>query len=197
MDILTYSLQPTLLFEDKEAADKILRSLQSDNSINRVRVYKSDGREFTAFIRVDRDGNIKLAKDIVYDRKSIGRLEVQSVYSGMEEKYMTYLLISLLIIIISIPASYIISAPLRSQVSDAVAQLVKTLEDLKKETEVREKNEQELKNTLQELERFNEAAVGREERMVELKKEINHLSKELGRNPPYNLSFTEAKEELS
>src|SRR5260221_133495 len=80
MDILAFNLQPTLLFDDKEAADKILLALQEDKSINRVRIYKADGREFTAFIHANKDGDIKLTKDIVYDHKPIGRLEIDSIY---------------------------------------------------------------------------------------------------------------------
>jgi PAS domain S-box-containing protein len=57
-------------------------------------------------------------------------------------------------------------------------------------TEIR-LSESKLKETLMDLEKFNQLAVGREERMIELKREINALAKELGRKPPYNLSFLE------
>ncbi len=49
------------------------------------------------------------------------------------------------------------------------------------ETELRARND--------ELERFNRATVGRELDMIELKKRINALSRELGRAPPYPLHF--------
>lgn len=42
-----------------------------------------------------------------------------------------------------------------------------------------------LENTNKELGRFSRAALGREERIIELKKEVNKLSAELGRTPPY------------
>ena len=48
-----------------------------------------------------------------------------------------------------------------------------------------------LKKTIQDLEMFNKKAVGREIRMVELKAKINRLSKELGREEPYDLKFAE------
>lgn len=48
---------------------------------------------------------------------------------------------------------------------------------------------EELSQRNAELERFNRAAVGRELDMIELKKQINALSLELGRNPPYPLAF--------
>ena len=50
-----------------------------------------------------------------------------------------------------------------------------------------QKKASELAIANQELERFNEAMVGREERIVELKKEINQLTQELGRPEPYKV----------
>lgn len=49
--------------------------------------------------------------------------------------------------------------------------------------------EEELRQRNQELERFNRAMVGRELEMVKLKRQINELSKELGREPPFALAF--------
>jgi PAS domain S-box-containing protein len=50
---------------------------------------------------------------------------------------------------------------------------------------------EELGQRNQELERFNQAMVGREIDMIELKKAVNALSRELGRAPPYRLDFLE------
>lgn len=43
-----------------------------------------------------------------------------------------------------------------------------------------------------ELERFNRATIGRELDMLELKKRINALNRELGRPPPYSLDFLDS-----
>jgi len=51
--------------------------------------------------------------------------------------------------------------------------------------------EQELKHRNEELERFNRAAIDRELRMIELKRQVNGLAQALGQRPPYDLSFTE------
>lgn len=55
----------------------------------------------------------------------------------------------------------------------------------------RKRAEEELRRSMEELDRFNRFAVGRELRMIELKRQINELSQALGREPPYDLSFVE------
>lgn len=55
----------------------------------------------------------------------------------------------------------------------------------------REEAEKELKKTILALKEFKDLTVGRENRMIELKKEINRLSEELGRPKPYDISFSE------
>ena len=50
---------------------------------------------------------------------------------------------------------------------------------------VRLRHERDLQRHAAEIETFNEALVGREARVIELKSEVNRLSTELGREPPY------------
>jgi hypothetical protein len=54
-----------------------------------------------------------------------------------------------------------------------------------KEADQRRKAEEEIKEHLKELEHFKSVTVGREMQMIELKKKINGLSRELGRDEPY------------
>lgn len=54
--------------------------------------------------------------------------------------------------------------------------------------------EEQLRQRNEELERFNRATVGREIDMIEMKKTINRLSRELGRAPPYPLAFMQAED---
>ena len=123
MDILTYNIQPTLVFDDKDAADKTLQSLKEDKSIVRAVLYKTDGSVFASYVESGLKSDIRLTKEIFYQNKLIGQLVIEAVYLGVQEKYVAYIFISLLILIISIPASYIISAPIRRQVSVGVVQL--------------------------------------------------------------------------
>lgn len=57
------------------------------------------------------------------------------------------------------------------------------------EIERRRKVEDELSAKLGQLRQFKDVAVGRELKMIELKKEVNKLSKELGRPEPYESTF--------
>jgi PAS domain S-box-containing protein len=61
----------------------------------------------------------------------------------------------------------------------------------------RKKAEKDLQNTIAELERFNKMAVGRELKMVELKREVNALQVELGRTEKYQVTdCTEVQERI-
>ncbi|HOW35180.1 MAG TPA: PAS domain S-box protein [Candidatus Omnitrophota bacterium] len=51
----------------------------------------------------------------------------------------------------------------------------------------RKKIEENIKKSIEDLQHFKSVTLGREERMIELKKEINRLSKELGRGEPYEI----------
>jgi PAS domain S-box-containing protein len=55
----------------------------------------------------------------------------------------------------------------------------------------RKQAEEELVRRVEELEHFNRLAVGRELRMVELKRRVNELSAQLGQESPYDLSVLE------
>jgi PAS domain S-box-containing protein len=55
----------------------------------------------------------------------------------------------------------------------------------------RKQAEEALAQRVEELERFHRLAVGRELRMIELKRQVNDLSEQLGKEPPYDLSILE------
>ena len=70
------------------------------------------------------------------------------------------------------------------QIQENILQKEKEGEELKSRAE-------EITRTSSELETFNMLAVGREQRIVELKRKINELSKQMGKSSPYDLSFIE------
>jgi len=56
----------------------------------------------------------------------------------------------------------------------------------------RRRAKRELQQRMDELEQFNRLAVGREERMIELKREVNEMARKAGAAPPYDLAFAES-----
>ncbi len=65
--------------------------------------------------------------------------------------------------------------------------LVITINDI---TE-RKQREQELAKTYAEMDRFNSAMVGREERIIAIKREVNDLRRQLNLSPGYNVEAYE------
>jgi hypothetical protein len=61
----------------------------------------------------------------------------------------------------------------------------------------RRRAEEDLKLRNDELEQFSQASIGRERQMVALKRQVNDLSRELGREPPFDLSFTDTLASLA
>jgi len=58
-----------------------------------------------------------------------------------------------------------------------------------------EKSEDELREAMAELKRFNDLTLGRELRIIEMKKEVNTCCADLGREPAYESVFDDAAEE--
>ena len=64
---------------------------------------------------------------------------------------------------------------------------------LSRDITARQRNELELRQSNEELVRFNAASIGRELQMIALKRQINALSHELGRAPPFDLAFADGE----
>ena len=79
--------------------------------------------------------------------------------------------------------------------SDILQGTVVDITDRKKAEQELDRQAKALTETNIELQRFNKMAVGREMRMIELKQEVNELAHKLGQPPPYDLSFTQGREQ--
>ncbi len=79
-------------------------------------------------------------------------------------------------------------APYRT-IEDRIDGVVVTFVDITD----RKHGEEKVQANMEEVQRFNRVAVGRETQMIELKKKINELSIQLGRPAPYPLEFEKEK----
>ncbi len=75
-----------------------------------------------------------------------------------------------------------------SPLTDSENKTIGVIEHIIDITESKKAKER-LQQNVRDLERFKAVAVDRENQMIELKKRVNQLSKELGRKEPYDLSF--------
>ena len=66
---------------------------------------------------------------------------------------------------------------------------------LQAEVAERRRTEEELRKGMTELEQFNRLAVGREQRMIELKHEVNQAADKAGLEQPYDLSFASSHQD--
>ena len=74
--------------------------------------------------------------------------------------------------------------------SDVMKEYSQTLiRQLEQRTTDLEKQTEQLLRLNAEMQSFNRAAVAREQKMIELKRQVNELCRELGRTPPYDLSL--------
>ncbi|MEW6543397.1 MAG: hypothetical protein AB1411_07285 [Nitrospirota bacterium] len=82
-----------------------------------------------------------------------------------------------------------LALPSPAQLETMNQELRREIMDRKQAEEGQAHRAKELAHANAELERFNRLAVGRERRMIELKRQINQLLQETGRPPAYDLSF--------
>jgi len=75
----------------------------------------------------------------------------------------------------------------KGQLINKLVVLRQRIAELEASENERKQAEEKLMKKTEELERFNKLAVGRELKMIELKKEINALSEQLEREPRYKI----------
>jgi hypothetical protein len=77
------------------------------------------------------------------------------------------------------------------QLREEMGRRAQVEDELRADITERKRAEEERARATAELEHFNQFAVGREERMIELKRQVNDLLEEAGKPPVYDLAFVE------
>ena len=118
-----------ILFEDARAGSRILSSLEGERQIDLAVIYKADNQVFVTYLRdkkakiesptLDQEGElitekgIEIIRDIVLDGEVLGKIYIKANLSEMESKIENHLVlvvgIFFIILLISIPLSFIIS----------------------------------------------------------------------------------------
>ncbi|UCC97479.1 MAG: HAMP domain-containing protein [Phycisphaerales bacterium] len=84
-----------------------------------------------------------------------------------------------------------------NEMADDLRETTTSVSHLQKAIVERRRVEVQLRRSIEDLEQFNKLAVERELRMVELKKEVDGLLAELGRQEKYRLGFEKLQDKLS
>ena len=87
----------------------------------------------------------------------------------------------------------LLSRGLDLKVAERTAELSGANDELQAEISRREQAQDELKSTVEELARFNRLAVGREVRMIEMKRQVNEMARKAGVAPPYDSVLVEGE----
>jgi len=85
-------------------------------------------------------------------------------------------------------------AYLEAKVKERTSELAEANKGLQAEVADRKRVQEQLSRRMRQLEQFNRLAVGREQRMIELKREVNEMARKAGAAPPYDLGFVEDPE---
>jgi GAF domain-containing protein len=119
------------------------------------------------------EGHIPISRHIsmpiVYQDESIGLLQVANRETDYDEQ----------------------DIQLLHSIAEYMAPVLNARLQRDRQEEARKRTEEALAQQVEELESFHRLAVGRELRMIELKRQVNELSEQLGREAPYDLSLLE------
>jgi len=119
--------------------------------------------------------NSSLICAIAFEQKST---ETELMHIAMEKILSGLVLLALAVLVVMLGKSA------EHQISSEAVELNVRL---KQDAELQKQHEKELKEAIQDLKRFNTAAVGRESRIIELKTEINNLLEEQNREKRYSV----------
>lgn len=141
-------------------------------------VEASLGRPFLDFVHPDdRQHNLELFEPLIQREKDTCHHEIRYLHKDGGFRWIE------------------VYAHLMLDENDAILGTAGTLADVterKKAAEALQQQAGELRSRNEELERFNRATVGRELDMIELKRQVNALARELGRAAPFPLAFDDA-----
>ncbi len=139
-DTLGANTAASLAFNDQKSAEQTLAALRTEQHVLGACLYDTQGRVFAVYRRGDAefamppsaaDGayfgfdTITLFRSVYLESEKTGSIEIVSDLSGIRARFWEYTKIAILVLFISILATYLISARLLRIVSDPIVQLAR------------------------------------------------------------------------
>jgi two-component system sensor histidine kinase/response regulator len=139
-DTLGANTAASLAFDDQKSAEQTLAALRTEHHVLGACLYDLQGRVFAVYRRADaeftmpasaadgayfRPDTITLFRSVYLESEKTGSIEIVSDLSGIRARFWEYSKIAVLVLFISILATYLFSARLLRIVSDPIVQLAR------------------------------------------------------------------------
>ena len=152
--IVGYNSAAALLFHDSKSANETLAALSAEPDIVAAGIYSPAGKSF-AIYRQNGDENatalpaalqatnkaehrfaggyLELLRPIIYQGENVGAIHIRASLGAMKTRLLRYIGIAAMVLLISIPASILISQRLQQRISRPIAALAETAKTISRD----------------------------------------------------------------
>jgi signal transduction histidine kinase len=152
--IVGYNSAAALLFHDSKSANETLAALSAEPDIVAAGIYSPAGKSF-AIYRQNGDesatalpaalqatnkaehrfagGYLELLRPIIYQGENVGAIHIRASLGAMKTRLLRYIGIAAMVLLISIPASILISQRLQQRISRPIAALAETAKTISRD----------------------------------------------------------------
>ena len=152
--IVGFNSAAALLFHDSKSANETLAALSAEPDIVAAGIYSPAGKSF-AIYRQNGDesatalpaalqatnkaehrfagGYLELSRPIIYQGENVGAIHIRASLGAMKTRMLRYIGIAAMVLLISIPASILISRSLQQRISRPIAALAETAKTISRD----------------------------------------------------------------
>ena len=152
--IIGYNSAAALLFHDSKSANETLAALSAEPDVVAAGIYSPAGKSF-AIYRQNGDesatalpaalqatnkaerrfagGYLELLRPIIYQGENVGAIRIRASLGAMKTRQQRYIGIAAMVLLISIPASILISQRLQQRISRPIAALAETAKTISRD----------------------------------------------------------------
>ena len=146
--IVGYNSAAALLFHDSKSANETLAALSAEPDIVAAGIYSPAGKSFATYRLQNGNesatalpaalqatnkaehrfagGYLELSRPIIYQGENVGAIHIRASLGAMKTRLLRYIGIAAMVLLISIPASILISQRLQQRISRPIAALAET-----------------------------------------------------------------------
>jgi len=155
--IIGYNSAATILFFDPQTATQTLSALSTEPDIMAAGIYDRAGKLFASYtsaastrsattslpavLTAPTDGHrfkkgyLELSQKIVFEKRTIGAIVIQTSTEAMRKRVLQYVAIALLVLIASTAGSILVSLRLQRRISQPILELVATAKSVSRQNE--------------------------------------------------------------